>query len=424
MTAAEDDASPTRRSVPSIAVWAICFVAVVSVVSWRRDVIFSGDIDAVVITKAALALLALTAAIVVALRTRPRRPVGGQTAFLLALTLGISAIGALAAGSPIPSLIVIGRVVMLAGIVLALLAAADWRTVLGGFLGALGIVAVVAAITGISRIDDEGRLVGGIPEVAANELAGLAAPPLIGLIVLLIRDGLRLRTGIPAIALGVVIWATESRTGLIAIALAIIVAFIAAPRVHWSVTAAVFVSLPIGYALTVYTPIVSDFLVRGQSVADISSLSARTDAWRVVFSWNLESWERWLGLGLAVKQVPVPLKDRELQVLDSSWVSVLAQTGIIGVLLVIAILLPMIVRAFTVADHRPLVLPLLTLILVRGFTESGIIDSSATFLLFFTIAVALEPGTRRDPVPELPRPDFRGAGFARAFLPATLVPTR
>ena len=304
---------------------------------------------------------------------------------------------------------------------LALLAAADWRTVLGGLLGSLGVVAVIAAITGIPRIADEGRLVGGIPEVAANELAGLAAPPLIGLIVLLIRDGLRLRTGIPAIVLGVVIWATESRTGLIAIALAIIVAFIAAPRVHWSVTAAVFVSLPVGYALAVYTPIVSDFLVRGQSVADISTLSARTDAWRVVFSWSLESWERWLGLGLAVKQVPVPLKDRDLQVLDSSWVSVLAQTGVIGVLLVIAILVPLIYRAFTVRDYRPLVLPLLTLILVRGFTESGIIDSSATFLLFFTIAVALEPVTRRDPVPEPTRPDFRGIGFDRRFEPAVLT---
>ena len=415
------DASPPTRSVPSAAIWAICFVAVVSVVSWRRDAIFSGSIDAVVISKGLLALLALVAAIVVAARTRPRRPVGFQTAFLLVLALGISAIGAVAAGSPIPSLIVIGRVVILAAIVFALLAAANWRVVLGGFLGALGVVAVVAAVTGISRIGDEGRLVGGIPEVAANELAGLAAPPLIGLIVLLIRDGLRLRTGVPAIALGVVIWATESRTGLIAIALAIIVAFIAAPRVHWSVTAAIFVSLPIGYALAVYTPIVSDFLVRGQSVAELSSLSARTDAWRVVFSWSLDSWERWLGLGLAVKQVPVPLKDRDLQVLDSSWVSVLAQTGAIGVLLVLAILVPLIYRAFTVRDYRPLVLPLLTLILVRGFTESGIIDSSATFLLFFTIAVALEPATRGDPVPEPSRPDFRGVAFERRLQPAALT---
>jgi hypothetical protein len=420
MTAAADAESPIR-SVPPVAIWAICFVAVASVVSWRRDAIFSGAIDAVVLAKGALAVGALAVAIFVAVRTRPRRAVGSQTAFLLALVLGVSAVGAIAAGSPIPTFVVIGRIAILAGIVLALLTSADWRTVLGGFLGSLGIVAVVAAVTGIPRIAAEGRLVGGIPEVAANELAGLAAPPLIGLIVLLIRDGLRLRTGVPAIVLGIVIWATESRTGLIAIAMAILVAFIVAPRVHWTVTAAVFISLPVGYALTVYTPIVSDFLVRGQSVADISTLSARTDAWRVVFSWSLDSWERWLGLGLAVKQVPVPLKDRDLQVLDSSWVSVLAQTGVIGVLIVIAILVPTIVRAFTVRDYRPLVLPLLTLIIVRGFTESGVIDSSATFLLFFTIAVALEPVTRRDPVPELPRPDFRGAGFDRAPEPVTLI---
>jgi hypothetical protein len=420
MTAAEVAGSPTR-SVPAVAIWSICFVAVVSVVSWRRDAIFSGAIDAVVVAKGLLAVGALAAAIAVAVWTRPRRPVGWQTAFLLALILGISAMGAVASGSPVPSLILIGRIAILAGIVLALLLSADWRTVLGGVLGSLGVVAVVAAVTGIPRLGDEGRLVGGIPEVAANELAGLAAPPLVALIVLLIRDGLRLRTGIPAIVLGIIIWATESRTGLIAIALAIIVAFIAAPRVHWSMTAAVFVSLPVGYALAVYTPIVSDFLVRGQSLEQISTLSARTDAWRVVFSWSLDSWERWLGLGLAVKQVPVPLEDRELQVLDSSWVSVLAQTGVIGVLLVIAILVPTMVRAFTVRDYRSLVLPLLTLIVVRAFTESGLIDSSVTFLLFFSIAVALEPATRRDPVPELPRPDFRGAGFDRELEPVVRI---
>src|SRR3954471_23992866 len=102
MTAA-GEADHATRSIPAVAIWAICFVAVVSVVSWRRDAIFSGAIDAVVIAKGALAIAALAAAVVAALRTHPRRPVGSQTAFLLALALGISGIGALAAGAPLPT---------------------------------------------------------------------------------------------------------------------------------------------------------------------------------------------------------------------------------------------------------------------------------------------------------------------------------
>jgi hypothetical protein len=395
------------------AVWAICFVTVVSVVSWRRDAIFSGAIDSVVIAKAVLATAALAAAVVLYSRTRPRYPVGAQSAYFLAAILGVSGLGAIAEGSPLASFVVITRVAILAAIVIALLAVGGWRPVLGGLLGSLGTVAVVAAVTGIPKLGAEGRLVGGIPEVAANELAGLAAPPLIALLVLIMRDGVRVRTVIPAFALAAVVWATESRTGLIAIGIALLVAFLAVRRIHWSTMVAVALSLPVIYTLAVYTTVITDLLVRGQSIDDIATLSARTDAWRVVFAWSLDSWARWLGVGLAVKEVPVSVDNREFQVLDSSWVSVLAQAGIVGVVLLLAILVPAVLRAVTVRELSVFALPLLALILVRSVTESGLIDSSVTFLLFFTLAVALEPGSQGAPAAPPPPPDFRGRRFGQ-----------
>jgi hypothetical protein len=416
MTNATATAPVVRAAPPTTtwtvwAVWAICLVTVVSVVSWRRDTIFSGAIDSVVIAKAVLATAALAAALLLYSRTRPRHPVGAQSACFLTAILGVSGLGAIAEGSPVPSFVVIVRVAILAAIVIALLAVGGWKPVLGGLLGSLGTVAVVAAVTGVPRLAGEGRLVGGVPEVAANELAGLAAPPLVALLVLIMRDGIRWRTVVPAVALTAIVWSTESRTGLIAIGLALLVAFLAVRRIHWTTMVAVAISLPVIYTLAVYTTVISDLLVRGQSIDDIATLSARTDAWQVVFSWSLDSWARWLGVGLAVKEVPVSVDNREFQVLDSSWVSVLAQAGVIGVVLVLAILVPAVIRAVTVRELRVFAMPLFALILVRSVTESGLVDSSVTFLLFFTLAVALEPGSRGGPAAPPPVPDFRGHRF-------------
>lgn len=397
----DETTTPEISGAHVVAVAAIALVTVVSVVSWRTGAIFDGGIDGVVIAKAALSALALAGAVATRLLSRARHPLGARSTFLLALALGVSLVGALASGNLLPSAIVTVRIAVLAAIVLVLLSCTPWRIVLTAILTAMGVVAVVAAVTGAASYGATGRLAGGIPEVQENELAGLAALPLLGLLVLLVRKGVRWWIITPAAVLATILWATQSRTALVALALAIVIAFIVAPRVHWSAIVLVLAAVPVGYAVLAFTSLVEDLLVRDQTAAEIASLSARTDAWKVVLEWAPASWERWIGLGLSVKQIDVDLPFREVQVFDSSWVSLLAQAGLIGTAVVVC-WMRLTVRDAADREVRSLAIPLLTLLLVRGLTENGLLDASAAFLVVFCLAIGVDPASRREAVPSTP----------------------
>lgn len=389
---------PSVGTPQGVAVVAIAMVTIVSVVSWRTGAIFDGGIDGVVIAKAVLAALALAGAVLTRMLTRTRHPLGERSILFLALVLGVALVGALASGNIMASGIVTVRIAMLAAIVIVLVSCTPWRFVLGAMLTAMGTVAVVAGVTGAPSYVATGRLAGGIPEVQENELAGLAALPLLGLVVLLVRRGVRWWIVAPAVVLAAILWATQSRTALLALGLAAVIAFAVARRVHWTAVVLVLAAVPVGYALVAFTSLVRDVLVRDQTAAELASLSARTDAWKVVLDWDLASWERWIGLGLSVKQIQVDLPFREVQVFDSSWVSLLAQAGVVG-LVVFAVWMALAVAdAARDAEVRQLAIPLLALLLVRGFTENGLLDASPSFLLVFCLAAAVEPAARREPV--------------------------
>ena len=53
------------------------------------------------------------------------------------------------------------------------------------------------------------------------------------------------------------------------------------------------------------------------------------------------------------------------------------------------LLLVALVRAVRSSKLRGVALPLLVLIVARGFTESGLLDSAVMFVVFFTLATAL-----------------------------------
>lgn len=397
-----EPATTTPGTAHRIAVCVVALIAVVSVVSWRTGAIFDGSVDTVVIAKAALAVIALGGAFAIRLMTTGRFPLGMRSTLLLALAVGVSMLGGIASGHAVPTAVVGVRLAFLAAIVLTLLSCTPWRLVLGAVLGAMGVVAVVASVTGLPSYAATGRLAGGIPEVQENELAGLAALPLIAIVVLLFRDGIRLVLVAPAIVLVSILWATQSRTALLALGLAVVVALFTAPRLHWTAAVAVFASVPLGYAALAFTSLIEDLVVRDQTAAEIASLSARTDAWKVVLDWDPASWERWIGLGLSVKQIDVDLPFRDTQVFDSSWVSVLAQAGAIGLLLFAGWMAATAIDALRFRDGRFLMVPLLVFLVVRGLTENGLLDASSTFLALFTIAVAAEPASRRALVVERP----------------------
>jgi len=391
----------------------VFFLLVISVVPWRNDSIFSGAVDPVVIAKAVIALAALACAAALAATRKQWVPIGLGPAGTVVIVLLVSSVGAIVAGNGPATLVLVIRVLIIMVTVLLLLASASWTTCLAGLLAAMSVVAATAAATGLPTLIAEGRLGGGVPQMHPNELAGLAAPPLVGLITLMLRRGVRLWSGGAWFGLLAIVVATGSRTGLVAIAGAALVAVLVNGIRNRSVVYVLLTCLPFIYAIVLFTDIFQDLATRSGSTDTTSTLDSRFDAWRVVLAWGWTTWQKWIGLGLSVKTVPVDVKWRDEQVLDSSWVSVLAQSGLIGAILVAALVLWCVLAALISERRRRLVLPLLSLVVLRSVTESGLIDSAASFITLIVLATVLTRRSRRGDVGTANGVEFTKGDVAR-----------
>jgi O-antigen ligase len=396
----------------SVAVGGLYVLLIVSVIPWRSQTIYSGGLDSVVVAKALIAVIALGAAVLLATRTHDRVSVGLGPAGVIGVTLLVSTLGSVLAGNDSATVVLIGRVFMVMATILLLLTAVPWVMSVACLLSAMAIVAVVAAVTGIPTLASSGRLGGGIPEIHPNELAGLAAAPLIGLVILMLRNGVRgWRLAAAAVLLGIAV-ASGSRTGLLAIVIGIAVAVLVNGIRDRSVLYLLLGALPLAYGIGSFTDVFGNLATRAGSNDTSIALDSRFDAWRVVLGWDWGEWRKWIGLGLSAKKVPVDIKWRDEQVLDSSWASLLAQAGLIGTVLVAALLVWCVMTALISSRRRWLITPLLVLVIVRSVTESGLVDSATAFILFFTVASLLTHRSRHADDPMEPR--FEAVGSRRS----------
>lgn len=364
---------------------------IVSVVPWRPQTIYTGGADVVVVAKGAIALVALAAAALLTLHTRHRVQIGLGPAVLVSVVLAISFLGAAVAGNSAATGVLVVRMLIVMATLLLLLTNAPWLEALGAFLTAMGILAVIAATTGVRTLA-EGRLGGGIPEIHPNELAGLAVPPLLALLISVLRVGVRVWTLIGIAVLFAIIVATGSRIALVGLLGGAAIALVVNGIRRRGALYALLGFVPLVYAIVVFTGVIDELASRGGTSAESTALDSRLTGWAVVLGWDPASWQRWLGVGLSVKEVAVNEKWRDSQVLDSSWVSLLAQAGLIGVVLIGSLVGWCVITAVTARSRRAVVLPLLVVFLIRSFTESGLVDSAMPFLLFLTLATLL---TRR-----------------------------
>lgn len=388
--------APILRKIdnPSPALIGTWFLVVLSVVSWRPDTLFTGAVDPVVIAKALVAFTAFLCSLTVYFRQRVRGRVGIRSPLLLFVIVGLSCAGALAAGDLMPSLVLAVRITLVAATVYVLASSAAPLDVLTTLLIAIGILAVIGAVTGIPEFLATGRLASGIPAMRPNELAGLAAPPLVAVAVAIAQRGLTTRKTVLLLGFTVILFATGSRTTLFVTVLAVVLAVVLSWPVPHSTGIALILLVPVSYAIVAFTDLVSRVAIRGQDVEQLVTLSARTIAWQAVLDIPMDTWHKWIGVGLAAKTIEVDQRWWDTQVLDSSWVSVLSQTGILGLVLLIAWAVATLVESARSTGMRALTLPLLALLLVRSFAENGLIESSVVFVLFFCISLVLEPGHR------------------------------
>jgi hypothetical protein len=386
--------SRTKAASTTTALTSTWFLVVLSVVSWRPDTLFTGGLDPVVVGKAVVAFAAFLCALAIYYRQRIRGRVGIRSMSLLLLVVAISCLGALAGGGPMPSLILAVRIVLVAATVYVLVRSAAPLDVLKTLLIAMGILTVIGAVTGIPEFLAEGRLASGVPAMRPNELAGIAAPPLVALAISILRKGLTAGTGGLLLSLSVILLATGSRTTLFVTVLAVVLAIVLQWPLPQSTGIALILLVPVTYAVVAFTDLVAQVAVRGQDVAQLATLSSRTIAWQAVLDVPMDTWHKWIGTGLAVKTVEVDQRWWDTQVLDSSWVSVLSQAGILGLVLVSLWVGLTVIESARSPELRLLTLPLLTLLLIRSVAENGLIESSIIFVLFFCISLILEPGHR------------------------------
>lgn len=377
---------------PSGRVLVVCLLVVVSTVVWRRGTLFSGGLDAVVVGKAVLSVIALViAALTVGSGGGPRRLGTGSLWFLAAVLLA-GLLGALEHGTLLASGVVAARVLILVMTVFLLLRSVSGGEFFAGLVWASGAVAALAAVTGLPHLAS-GRLEGGLPPLNPNELAALAGLVLLWIAWRAVLGAARPVDLVVAGAFAGVLWSTGSRTALLMLVLAVVVMAVQARRPPVGLVVGGLLFLGIGVVATVLTGAVGEFVQRDGT--GTSTLDARLIAWRAAATWAEGAWQAAFGGGLSVKVIPVDGQHWDTQLLDSSWVSALVQSGQVG----LAIACVWVLWTCRVALHVPpvyrvLLVGLLTFVLGRSLLESGLFDATPMAVTFFAVALLAEGGSR------------------------------
>ena len=372
--------------------FAAVLLLVVSINPWRRDNMFGGQLDLVVLGKLGLMMAALFA-VVWAKRniTRSGRsinPVMAPALLLVTLYCGSSAAGAFLFGSLVSSVELSARVLVVGFVVLTLIELVGPMDVIRMLARVLAAVAIWVAVTGTFASEKfPDRLTGNFPPLTPNEIAFLAAVPLVYFTWRTINvdtSFVRLLTLMP---LGVIILLTESRT-TIALTAALVLSLIICGTRHErfrliAITGAVICLL---FALT-FTDIIQHLGSRG-GTSDIESFGDRMVAWDAVLNMARPPMQNLFGQGIATKFVPIEGHYWHTQVLDSSWFSAFVQAGVIGVVIALAFVTYAATQALRNArPAKDLWLALVVLVGIRSIFESGLLDASMSFIVFMVVSI-------------------------------------
>lgn len=405
-----------------LAPYASWLLTLASVVSWRRGVYFSGGIDPVVMLKAVVGIAALAVAACSFYFLKGRLRSGARSVTLLCVFVSISLLGAIADGNFGASAVLAVRVLLIAATVTFLVGTFPPRVLICSLLAMMSLVGLVSAGSGIGGIAAEGRIFGVIPPLNPNDISLLCGLPALGLVHELCLGKAKNRFGTPLLAILItVVWFTGSRTGLFAFATAGALILLHARRLRIGAALTLFALLPFSFFVLTSTDLFTKVLQRGDSTgANLLTLNARTIAWNAVLNTPSDTWQRWVGAGLAVKQVAVAGQYWQDQVLDSSWISALAQAGVVGTAVLAISALVTLFSSLASRQVRSFTTPALVFILIRSFLENGLVDSNVPFVVFLTISLLVERSARKEidggpvGISAQPSPEVSGArGFAQ-----------
>jgi hypothetical protein len=227
-----------------------------------------------------------------------------------------------------------------------------------------------------------GRLSGAIWSIPPTAVADYAAV-LTGLSILLWACGLMARRTaiLLAVPSSIVIILTHTRTDLLALAVGGAVAFgslfASRRRVRRAFAAFILAVALVGVPLS---PLIATWLARGENASGIASLTGRTNFWGYVFAEQRNTTQKLLGDGVSDGAVHGTLFSGGISAsnvnglpIDSSWVEVYQDQGIVGDIFVgIMFVVLLVTAAFAPrGPKRALALFLVLYCLVVSFVEDG-----------------------------------------------------
>ena len=379
-----------------------CLLLVVSSVAWRKGAYYSGGLDAVVVAKGALTVLAVLIALMMRRPAGAWARMGAAPVLWLGAYLMISILGGVVNADGFPTIVLAGRLGLLAFALVLITVSHPWQAVISAMSTAMLLLAGFGTLTGLSSLPEEGRLYGGIPPLNANEICLLVSVPVIILFWKSVHGMATRLEFVALVPLLGVIWLTGARTGLAGLLLMMALLVIMAPRVPQYVVAGIAFVVPVLLFVSFLTTYVAAFAARGD-LASVTTLNSRTVAWRAALAYADTLPEKLFGSGLALKKIPVTALYRSEQILDSSWISALIQAGYVGGMVLLLFVLATIVRSASLPrPQRPLVVALALLVSLVGVLESGMFDTAPAFIVFFTMAMLahriVDPDTPLDPL--------------------------
>ncbi len=317
-----------------------------------------------------------------------RHAISTRTCVLLTTLLVIGMFGAAYSGNTLASAVLSVRIVLLTITVSQLLRAYDIDRIIRALGVAIVAIVALSIVTGSTHSANHlaGRLQGGIPPLQPNEITAMCGLLVLGLVWRQVRRrGRRIDPFLIALLIGVC-WMTGSRTGLVALLIAVLIILVQV-RLPTGAIVAVVLAVPIAAYLALATPIIAHYLGRGGET-NLHSLSDRTVAWSAAIHLHTGFWDTWFGNGLSVVQVPVVAAYRTTQLLDSSWISALVQSGLLG-LLVFAVWILTGIRAAwgSPQEYRPLMTGIMVFVVFRSFLESGLVGATPAFIVFMIISM-------------------------------------
>ncbi len=371
--------SPTRQFGLGHLAWASMIAATIP---WRSNTFYESGADPVVIAKATISILALAISVWAYKHAAQHHPLPATPILLLSSYLAVTVIGGLANWDITAALVVMIRVLILMITIVLLVAAYGPHCAARSFIQMLAVLALLSTISGVLTFT--GRL-GGLLHPNALAFATAAVGIWLFSRVLAGEDHVWEFFAL-ALCLTIVLF-TGSRSSLAAFSVAALAMTFRITALRMRTLLVLALGLPIITYVIAGTDLIRSVFMRGGS-GQVATLSNRTIAWDAALNLQRDFWQTWFGQGLAQKKIEVPGQLWDTQLLDSSWISALIQGGNLGAILALSLgLATLFYAAFAPRSQGAVWLGLALMATLTGVLESGLLDGSLLFMVFWVASL-------------------------------------